>query len=132
MEETIERMRLALSIGMLVVMIIGVAVVVPILNQVSRDANISGKPGVGSTVSTLVSVVPVVLAVAVILSVFGFLGSSDGSSSDDEEDDPESPEELPEEHDRSKERLWAEEILKRRYARGEISTEEYNERMANL
>lgn len=52
-------------IGIMVVIIIGVAVVIPVVNQVSADANLSG------TVKTLVDLLPLFIAVALILVVVG-------------------------------------------------------------
>ncbi len=52
-------------IGIMVVIIIGVAVVIPVVNQVSADANLTG------TVKTLIDLLPLFIAVALILVVVG-------------------------------------------------------------
>jgi uncharacterized membrane protein len=144
-------------VGIMLVLIIGVAVVVPVITEVSKQGtqgNVSGNQTNISTMlepyamdgitNTILQTMPIFIAVAVILVIVGMFPFGDifhRTSFDDEdagdkeveEADPVTPEELPEEKsDKTKERLWAEEILKRRYARGEISTQEYNERMANL
>ena len=114
---------IGLMIGVLAVAIVGVGVVVPIVN--SSELVMTDK-----TISLFLNIVPIFIGLGLIAPIILFIGGS--GSSDDEEEDPVAPEELPDKHDYKKERLWAEEILKRRYARGEISTVEYNERMSNL
>lgn len=52
-------------IGIMVVIIIGVAVVIPVVSEVSADANLTG------TVKTLVDLLPLFIAVALILVVVG-------------------------------------------------------------
>jgi hypothetical protein len=49
----------------MVVIIIGVAVVIPVVSEVSADANLTG------TVKTLVDLLPLFIAVALILVVVG-------------------------------------------------------------
>jgi len=145
-------------VGVMIVLVIGVAVVVPVITEVSKQGsqgNVSGNQiNISSTgtpfyidgiTNTILQMMPIFIFVAVILVVvcmfpFGdlfhrtsFDDDGDAGDKEVEEADQVTPEELPKEKsDKTKERLWAEEILKRRYARGEISTEEYNERMANL
>ena len=52
-------------IGIMVVIIIGVAVVIPVVSEVSADAKLTG------TVKTLVDLLPLFIAVALILVVVG-------------------------------------------------------------
>ena len=52
-------------IGIMVVIIIGVAVVIPVVNDVIDSANLTG------TTATLVGLLPLFIAIALILVVFG-------------------------------------------------------------
>lgn len=129
----------------MVVLIIGVAVILPVFNEISKTPEMKNITRASPFIPTIINLIPLFIGIAMILVVVGmFLPSTDtwGSSSSDDEDtgdeeveeaDPVKPEELPKgESDKTKERLWAEEILKRRYARGELTDEEYTEKMSRL
>jgi uncharacterized membrane protein len=118
--------------GVLVVTIIGVAVILPLFTAVLNEINVTGGDIGGSTVNALVGFLPVCVVIVVILSVVGMVAGGSGDYVSDEEDDPEEPDDIPETHDYKKERVFAEELLRRRYARGEISSEEFTERMSHL
>jgi uncharacterized membrane protein len=136
-------------ISVLVVLIIGIAVVMPVMTDINKNINLSDFFKSSSTdtlVTTLIQILPLFIAIALILVVVGmfpFGGRSYGSSDDEveesesekeeeEEEKEEEPEEASPESDRTKQQLLAEKILKRRYARGELTDEEYTEKMARL
>jgi len=142
--------EIGMIISVIVVMVIGVAVIIPVITEVGKDANISKT--IGPTGNVILNLFPLFVAVSMILIIVGmffpsgdsmFSSSDDDYSSSDEKDEDEKEEEESEEHeqeqeepseqsDRTKQQLLAEKILKKRYARGEISDEEYTEKMARL
>jgi len=86
-------------IAIMVIVIIGVAVVVPVLQSVMSDPKITS--GLPDTVKTILSLLPIFILVAVALAVLGMFsgfGRSDDTPTrridiyeDDEEDEPEEP-----------------------------------------
>jgi len=122
-------MRIVVSlVAIIVVIVIGVIVIFPITNMVTITGSISDNTS-DNIINTVMGIIPLFIVLFVMLGIVGMFGLGDSS---DDEADPVEPDDIPEQHDYKKERIWAEELLKRRYARGEISTKEFNERMANL
>lgn len=161
-------MRTTVSfIGVGVVLIIGVAVIIPIVTELTKQfdgtiqSNGSGddNPNISARISshlldktrdTIISLMPLFVGIAIILVIVGMFPSDSGWSSyeetglssdedEPEEDEHDTPEDIPEQpeessdvSDRTKQELLAEKILKRRYARGELTDEEYERKRARL
>jgi len=119
-------------IGIIVVAVISIIVVIPVINDVSSTIP-SDSPGY-SIASIMLKGFPVFIAITVILMVSGLfsgIGSTDEELLDFEEDEDE-PEEEPVMEQIKKARKSAFEILAERYARGEITDEQYTEAMSRL
>lgn len=118
---------IGVGIGALVVMVIGVAIIAPLVNQISATTDLGGS---GSPLSSLMSLFPIVVAIGLIMAVAGmFMGGGDytpSTDTDDEEVEYEEPEPV------SVKRKDAERIIMERFARGEITEEVYTSMMARL
>jgi uncharacterized membrane protein len=113
-------------IGIIVVAVIGIIVVIPVVNDVSSSVS-SDTPGFPA-VSVMLKAFPIFIAIAILLMLTGMF--SDIGGTDEElnfEEEKEEPEATPEQKRKS-----AEEILRRRFAMGEISEEDYTSHMARL
>jgi uncharacterized membrane protein len=95
----------------------------PVLKSVTEQASASGIP---SSVNLIMNLVPVIIAIGIIMVVAGMI-TSGGDSSDEEE-----VEEEPEPEPIAVKRKDAVRILMERYANGEITSEEYSEKMSRL
>jgi uncharacterized membrane protein len=116
-------------IALAIIIIVSVAVVFPILSQVTTEANIHSLP---DSVKTLVQILPVVVAIAIIVSIVGLFSFGEYEETDVELDEEGEVDEEPPLKQLKKARKSAYEILAERYARGEISDEEYTEKMCRL
>jgi uncharacterized membrane protein len=111
-------------IALMIVIIIGVAIVIPILSKVTEDTTIIHS--LPQTATTVISIIPVIIAIPLFMIVLGmFTGGSDGESLEEVEEEPE-PEPI------AVKRKDAVRILMERYANGEITSEEYTERISRL
>jgi len=106
------------------VMIAGIIILIPVISSISEEA--SANADIPGSVNLIITLIPVMLVVAIIMVVFGMF-SSGGDSSDEEE-----VEEEPEPEPIKVKRKDAVRILMERYANGEISSEEYTDRMSRL
>jgi uncharacterized membrane protein len=110
------------AIATTIVIIIAVAVVIPILSQVTTDTTIIHS--LSETVTTLLAIFPLFIGVAILVSVFSLFSSrTDEEFVDEEMEEPEDIKEVEKD---------ARSILMKRYINGEISDEEYTNKMARL
>lgn len=111
-------------IALMIVIIIAVAIVIPVLSQMTKDTTIIH--GLPQTVTTVIAILPVLVAAAIFMVIFDMFSSrSDGESEEEVEEEPE-PEPI------AVKRKDAVRILMERYANGEITSEEYTERISRL
>lgn len=110
------------AIATSIMIIIAIAVVIPILSQVTTDTTIIHS--LPQTVTNLLSILPLFIGVAILVSVLGLFSSrTDEESVDEEMEEPEDIKEVEKD---------ARSILMKRYINGEISDEEYTNKMARL
>lgn len=83
--------------------------------------------GISNSLMTVAGIIPVFVIIGVIMAIITALTSLMGDAPSEETDEEEVK---PITHVDGRER--GERILRERYARGDISTEEYNERMSNI
>jgi hypothetical protein len=119
-------MRMVIStIVVVFTLLVGIAILMPVLKSVTEQASASGIP---SSVNLIINLVPVIIAVGIIMVVAGMFTSGGDYPSDEEtEEEPE-----PEPEPIAVKRKDAVRILMERYANGEISSEEYTDKMARL
>lgn len=116
------------DISILVAVVIGVAVIIPVISSITSDPEITGDLPDGAV--TLINILPIFIAIAMIMVVVGLFGFGDSETSDEEEEEEEEPE--PVMVQKKKAQKSAYEILAEKYAKGEISDEEYTNKMARL
>ena len=116
-------MRLLISfIATIGVMIAGIIILIPVISSLSDE--LSSPAEIPGSVNLVLGLLPVFIAVALIMTVMGMF-SSGGTEADIVEVEPE-PEPI------EVKRKDAVRILMERYANGEISSEEYTDKMARL
>jgi uncharacterized membrane protein len=117
-------MRMIIStIVVVFTLLVGIVILMPVLKSVTEQASASGIP---SSVNLIMNLVPGIIAVGLIMVVAGMF-TSGGDSYDEEE-----VEEEPEPEPIKVKRKDAVRILMERYANGEISSEDYSDRMSRL
>jgi uncharacterized membrane protein len=113
---------------LIVAAIVGCVVVIPVISYIVQEANLP------PIISPIMSVLPIFMLIAFVMLAVGLFPSSDEFTLDEEEED-EAEEEDGEEPVREKikkAKKSAYEILAERYARGEITDEQYTEAMSRL
>ena len=103
---------------------ISIVIIMPVLSSVSTE--LSSTAEIPGSVNVILNLIPAVIAVAIIMVVAGMF-TSGGDSSDEGE-----VEEEPEPEPIKVKRKDAVRILMERYANGEISSEDYSDRMSRL
>jgi uncharacterized membrane protein len=116
----------------IVLLVIGVAVVLPVLNSLSEELPDGSE---SQFIKSVIPMLPVFFGIAILVSVIGMFTGGGNSYYEDVEDEEiveeEEVDETPLEQTK-KARKSAYEILAERYAKGEISDEDYTEAMARL
>jgi uncharacterized membrane protein len=110
-------------IFLLVVIIVAIVIIIPILSKVNEDTTIIHS--LPQTATTLLAIFPLwFIGVAILVSVFSLFSSrTDEEFVDEEMEEPEDIKEVEKD---------ARSILMKRYINGEISDEEYTNKMARL